>query len=107
MFVPPAGRRPQNCIFVGAQNADLKKTISHVRASSGSSTSKLHLFGAQIAPKTRYNSKYERVTAPKSESSRRDMQNRLILVSNGGNFDMFTTVQRSACRPHLQECLSP
>ena len=79
LFVPQAGRRPSKCIFVAAQ----------------------------IAMKTNQNSKYERMTAPKSESSRRDMQNRLILVSNGRNFDMFTAVQRSACRPHLQECLVP
>ena len=36
------------------------------------------------------------MTASKSASSRRDMQNRVIIVSNGRNFDMFTTVQRSA-----------
>ena len=32
----------------------------------------------------------------KSESSRQDMQNRLILVSNGRNFDVFTAAQKSA-----------
>ena len=35
------------------------------------------------------------MTAAESESSRRDMQNRLILVSNGCNFDMFTAIRRS------------
>ena len=58
---------------------------------------------------THWNSKYERMTAPKSESSRRDMQNRLILVSNGRNFDMFTALQRSASssRPVLVHISSP
>ena len=40
--------------------------------------------------------KIKRVTAAEAENSRRDMQSRLILVSNGCNFDMFTDLQRSA-----------
>ena len=41
------------------------------------------------------------MTAAESESSRRDMQNRLILVSNGRNFDMFTALQRLASGSRL------
>ena len=56
----------------------------------------LDYFGHQKALKTYYILKYERVTAPESKSSCRDMQNRLILVSNRRNFHMFTALQRSA-----------
>ena len=63
------------------------------RASGGSATSKLDFVGARKAPKTNSNSKYEVVTAPKAESSRRDMQKRLILVPNGLNLH---ALQRSA-----------
>ena len=41
------------------------------------------------------------MTAAESESSRRDMQNGLILVSNGRNFDMFTALQRLASGSRL------
>ena len=97
MFVPPAGRRPQNGIL-GDSYSCLQRVVYLRMVFLGDPYScfwrvvdlKTAFVGAPNAFKTKENIKYERVTAAETESSRRDMKNSLILVSNGCNSDVYS-----------------